>query len=307
MNTTLQTHPFPAGQVLEIVQGDITQEQVDAIVNAANEQLMHGGGVAAIIARRGGRIVDEQSRAWVREHGPVSHARPAYTAGGRLPARYIIHAVGPVWGSGDEDNKLRAAIHGSLQRAEELDLTSLAFPAISTGIFGFPKDRAAQIFFQTIEAYFTQAPLSKLQLVRLTLFDAPTVEVFSMAFARHFDREVDRVSASDWKTLPLSETRTALAFQRIFTPPEYRRLQKGFRPREMEDKWFIYFEDNWLNFHRSWTGFCIFRLRLEPDGEGYRVAEAWASRDAAQYTNNAPEQDHRTINQLVDRFLLNPP
>jgi O-acetyl-ADP-ribose deacetylase len=184
MNKTLQTFILPSGQTLEIAQGDITQEQVDAIVNAANEQLLHGGGVAAIIARRGGRIINEQSRAWVKQHGPVPHDQPAYTSGGNLPARYIIHAVGPVWGSGDEDNKLYAAIYGSLHRAEELNLTSIAFPAISTGIFGFPKDRAARVFFQTIEAYFAHNPESKIALTRITLFDQPTVDAFQDAFNR---------------------------------------------------------------------------------------------------------------------------
>ena len=187
MNETLHTYTFPSGQTLEIVQGDITQEQVDAVVNAANERLMHGGGVAAIISRRGGHIVDEQSRAWVRQHGPVPHDWPAYTSGGNLPARYIIHAVGPVWGSGDEDSKLYAAIHGSLQRADELNLTSIAFPAISTGIFGFPKDRAARIFFQTIEAYFAHFPESNIATTRITLFDQPTIDAFQKEFNRYLE------------------------------------------------------------------------------------------------------------------------
>ncbi|MCB9135058.1 MAG: macro domain-containing protein [Anaerolineales bacterium] len=180
--TTLLTHTFPSGQTLELVQSDITQEYVDAIVNAANEYLRHGGGVAAAIARKGGHVVDEESRTWVKQHGPVPHDRPAYTSGGNLPARYIIHAVGPVWGSGDEDRKLQAAVRGSLQRAEELRLTSLAFPAISTGIFGFPKDRAARLIYQTIEAYFADNPHSGLKLVRLTLFDTPTLNAFTRVF-----------------------------------------------------------------------------------------------------------------------------
>ncbi len=187
MNQFLQSHHFPSGQHLELVQGDITQDRVDAIVNAANERLMHGGGVAAIIARRGGRVVDEESRAWVKQHGPVSHDLPAYTSGGNLPARYIIHAVGPVWGSGDEDRKLEAAIHGALQRAEELELTSLAFPAISTGIFGFPNVRAARIFFETITTYYALAPHSHLSTTRLTLFDQPTVKIFAEEFQRFFN------------------------------------------------------------------------------------------------------------------------
>ena len=187
MSTNL-IYTFPSRQILELVRGDITQEHVDAIVNAANERLMHGGGVAAAIARRGGRMVDEESRAWVKQHGPVPHNRPAYTSGGNLSARYIIHAVGPVWGSGDEDRKLQAAICGSLQRAEELGLTSLAFPAISTGIFGFPKDRAARLFYQTLETYFTEYPASSLRLVRLTLFDTPTLTAFEQAFLDYFSQ-----------------------------------------------------------------------------------------------------------------------
>ncbi len=181
------SHTFPSGQRLEVVQGDITREQVDAIVNAANEQLRHGGGVAAVIARRGGKIIDQESRAWVQKHGPVSHAQPAYTSAGKLPCRYVIHAVGPVWGSGDEDAKLAAAIEGSLRLAEKLGLASLAFPAISTGIFGFPKKRAARIFYRTIRNYFAQNPRSRLQQVRITLFDQPTLDAFVEVFPSAWD------------------------------------------------------------------------------------------------------------------------
>ena len=106
MNRVLREHKFSTGQLLQIVQGDITHENVDAIVNAANEKLKHGGGVAAAISRRGGPAVQRESDQWIEEHGPVSHAEPAYTSAGELPAQYVIHAVGPVWGSGDEDAKL---------------------------------------------------------------------------------------------------------------------------------------------------------------------------------------------------------
>ena len=94
--TVLKTHTFSGGQQLHLVQGDITQEEVGAIVNAANLHLQHGGGVAGIISRRGGPQIQQESDAWVREHGPVSHAKPAYTSGGDLPCRYVIHAVGPI-------------------------------------------------------------------------------------------------------------------------------------------------------------------------------------------------------------------
>jgi len=163
---------------LELVQGDITQETVDAIVNAANSSLRHGGGVAAAISRIGGPTIQKESDAWVRQHGSVSHEKPAYTSGGNLPCKYVIHAVGPVWGSGNEDAKLAASVQGSLICGDQLALRSIAFPAISTGIFGFPKKRAAEIMLRTISNYFAEEPNTNLKLVRITLFDSPTVDAF---------------------------------------------------------------------------------------------------------------------------------
>ncbi len=178
MASLLREYRFPSNQELQIVQGDLTAEVVDAIVNAANSHLQHGGGVAGIIVRRGGYEIQEESNAWIREHGPVSHAEPAYTKAGHLPCRYVIHAVGPVWGEGDEDKKLAEAVSGCLKLADKLAITSIAFPAISTGIFGFPKERAAGIIFNTIDKYFSQQSGTGLKLVRLTLFDQPTVDAF---------------------------------------------------------------------------------------------------------------------------------
>ncbi|MDH5506575.1 MAG: macro domain-containing protein [Anaerolineae bacterium] len=185
-NTVLKDHIFFEDHSVQLVQGDITQQRVDAIVNAANAQLLHGGGLAAIIARKGGRAIQQESRAWVQQHGPLTHAEPAYTSGGELPCRYVIHAVGPVWGSGDEDAKLAAAVHGALRLAERLELASIALPAISTGIFGFPKVRAAKIIYHTIGAYFAQNPQSTLALVRLTLFDQPTTDAFVQVWQQAF-------------------------------------------------------------------------------------------------------------------------
>src|SRR3990172_5458412 len=145
MNRILVEHILDSGQRLQIVQGDLTQERVDAIVNAANEFLQHGGGVAAAIARRGGAQ---------------------------------IHAVGPVWGEGDEEIKLAAAVAGSLSLADRLKLTSIAFPAISTGIFGFPKVVADEVILTSIEDYCVKNPDSGLMEIRLTLFDQPTIEAF---------------------------------------------------------------------------------------------------------------------------------
>jgi len=185
MNNVLQERTTPTGQTIQIVQGDITTEAVDAIVNAANEHLMHGGGVAWAIAKKGGPAIQEESNAWIREHGPVSHSHPAWTSGGNLPAKFVIHAVGPVWGSGDDDKKLSDAVTGTLRVADELKCASIAMPAISTGIFGFPKDRAAGIIFKTIEEYFVHTQ-SGIKYVRLVLFDDSTIK----AFVSQWDKQV---------------------------------------------------------------------------------------------------------------------
>jgi O-acetyl-ADP-ribose deacetylase len=178
VNPVLKEYIFHSGQVLQLVQGDLTLERVDAIVNAANAYLQHGGGVAGAIVQRGGSQIQVESDAWVHQQGPVKHAEPAYTGAGKLPCRYVIHAVGPIWGEGDEDAKLVAAIKGSLSLADQLSLSSIAFPAISTGIFGFPKERAAGLILDTIQNYFIHFPTSGLKLVHLTLIDQLTMEVF---------------------------------------------------------------------------------------------------------------------------------
>ena len=178
MNMILVEKRLPSGQTIQIVQGVIATEEVDAIVNAANEYLQHGGGVARTISKQGGPAIQKESDAWVRAHGRVAHEHPAWTSGGHLPAKYVIHAVGPIWGDGEEDNKLAAAVTGSLYVADELMCSSLALPAISTGIYGFPKDRAAGILFAAIEKYFVDHSSSGLKIIKLVLYDQPTVDIF---------------------------------------------------------------------------------------------------------------------------------
>lgn len=178
MDLILREFRYPTNQTLQILRGDLTTQVVDAIVNAANRHLKHGGGVAGVIVSRGGHEIQVESDAWVREHGPISHDKPAYTSAGRLPCRFVIHAVGPIWGEGNEDQKLTTTVMGTLELADRLGLASIAFPAISTGIFGFPKERAARVIFSAIGGYFSDHPKSKLNLVRLTLYDQPTIEAF---------------------------------------------------------------------------------------------------------------------------------
>ena len=169
---------LPTGQVLEIVQGDLTAQPVDAVVNAANSCLRHGAGVAGALVRRGGEAIQQESDAWLQEHGLLTHDQPAVTGAGRLPCRYIIHAVGPVWGEGEEDLKLHTAVQGALCCAEQLGLASIAFPAISTGIYGFPLERAARVMYAAIRDFWTDSPGSSLRMIRIVLYDRRALEAF---------------------------------------------------------------------------------------------------------------------------------
>ena len=186
MSRIISTQEFSPSLTVRLVQGDITAERVDAVVNAANRSLQHGGGIAGAIVRRGGKAIQEESDAWVRAHGEVTHARPAVTGAGSLPCKAVIHAVGPVWGAGDEDEKLRAAVTGALGEADARGFSSIAIPAISTGIFGFPKARAAAVLFQAIADFAAGHPESSLNEIRVTILDDPTMAVFREEFNKRW-------------------------------------------------------------------------------------------------------------------------
>jgi len=162
------------GKTLRLVQGDITERDVDAIVNAANSRLQHGGGVAGAIVRKGGHIIQEESD----RIGYVPVGGAAITGAGRLPCRYVIHAVGPRMGEGDEDSKLKGAVLSSLKLASGKGLKSISLPAISSGIFGFPKDRCAEILVRAASTYLRENPESSLELVEFCVYDDLTMGYF---------------------------------------------------------------------------------------------------------------------------------
>ncbi|MFN3414213.1 MAG: macro domain-containing protein [Thermoanaerobaculum sp.] len=159
------------GQVV-VVKGDITEEQVDAIVNAANSQLAHGGGVAGAIVRKGGKSIQEESN----KLAPVPVGGAVVTSAGALPCRWVIHAVGPIWGEGDEENKLRSAVRQALLRAEELNAKSVALPAISTGIFGYPKAAGCRVIVYECAQFLLQAQSAR--EIRLVAWDEETAQHF---------------------------------------------------------------------------------------------------------------------------------
>ena len=166
---------------IEVAICDLTKESVDAIVNAANERLKHGGGVAWAIVKTGGYEIQRESDEYVDKHGPVSTGEAIVTSGGKLNAKYVIHAVGPVWMGGNygEDTLLFNAVYNSLLRAHELNLKSVAMPAISTGIFRFPKDRAAKIFGRAIRKFLEEHKDTMLQLIRICHIDRKNGEIFA--------------------------------------------------------------------------------------------------------------------------------
>jgi len=162
-------------KIVELIRGDITTMATDAIVNAANEHLAHGGGVAGAIARAGGAQIQAESNAWVKKSGRVQTGQVAVTGAGRLAAKYVIHAVGPIMGSGDEDAKLASATKNALAKAEELHLRSIAFPAVSTGIFGYPVERCAKIMLQQVHQHFENGAVER---VVFCLWDESSYTVF---------------------------------------------------------------------------------------------------------------------------------
>lgn len=178
MNQEIARKEVAPQKWLTLLQGDITEERVDAIVNAANSRLQHGGGVAAAIVRKGGSIIQKESD----QIGFVPVGEAAITGGGSLPAQYVIHVVGPRWGEGNEDEKLKNAVLNTLKLASERRLQSISMPAISAGIFGFPKKRCAEILLTNME-YLKTNPDSTLNEVRICLFDAPTLEAFKEKYS----------------------------------------------------------------------------------------------------------------------------
>jgi O-acetyl-ADP-ribose deacetylase (regulator of RNase III) len=165
-------------KALRLVMGDITEQAVDAIVNAANSHLQHGGGVAGAIVRKGGQVIQDESDAI----GYVPTGSAAITSAGKLPAKFVIHAVGPRMGEGDEDNKLKNAVASSLELASKKGLASVSMPAISSGIFGFPKDRCAKILVGTAKDFMLRNSNSSVQLVEFCIHDELTLGFFKQEF-----------------------------------------------------------------------------------------------------------------------------
>ena len=163
---------------LELVQGYITELAVDAIVNPANSQLILGGGVAGAIRRKGGPVIQDECN----RLAPIDVGCAVLTSGGKLAVKHVIHVVGPRMGEGDEDRKLKAATVSVLELADQNKLASVAFCAISTGIFGYPKDRCAKIMLAEIIAWLNGS--TGLEKVFVSLYDGLAYEIFAGELTR---------------------------------------------------------------------------------------------------------------------------
>jgi O-acetyl-ADP-ribose deacetylase (regulator of RNase III) len=163
---------------LEVVQGDITRMEVDAIVNAANSSLLGGGGVDGAIHRAGGPAILAECQAIRARQGGCKTGQAVITTGGNLPARHVIHTVGPVWrgGGSNEDGLLASAYRNSLQLAVENGIRTIAFPSISTGIYGYPKDLAAGIAVREVRAFLEQD--ASLERVIFVCFDEENHQLY---------------------------------------------------------------------------------------------------------------------------------
>lgn len=173
---------FMVGQTLvTLLQGDITAQDTQAIVNAANSRLAGGGGVDGAIHRAGGPEIMAQCDEIRARQGGCPTGQAVLTTGGRLKAAYVIHTVGPIWrgGAHDEDRLLASAYQSSLRLAVQHGITTLAFPSISTGAYGFPLERAAAVAVRAVEEFLLEHPLKE---VRWVLFSQRDYLVYRQAW-----------------------------------------------------------------------------------------------------------------------------
>lgn len=164
-------------KTLVVKQGDITAETTDAIVNPANSGLIHGGGAARAIAVKGGVVIQRQSSEIIKKIGRLPLVKAVITDSGQLVCKFVIHTVGPQWGEGGEPEKLKKAAFSSLQLAELYNLRSISLPAISSGVFGFPKRQCAEILLETALEFLQQPDIGLEQVVMCNV-DDETYQIF---------------------------------------------------------------------------------------------------------------------------------
>ena len=287
----------------------ITDWKVDVIVNAANSSLKAGGGVCGAIFSAAGYMELQEA---CDEIGHCDTGKAVITPGFNSKAKYIIHAVGPIWqdGNSGEPQMLYSCYRESLRLAVKYNCHSIAFPLISSGIYGYPKDKAWRKAIQACHDFIHKNPDADLEIIFSVLDDdmrelgqktlreiAPEDEhVFEL---KHPEPAVKTVAArkSDWKTVDMPEKHDTFILHRLLTEKEVAILRMGNIPQEMEDKWFWYCEGDTLYAHRSWTGFCVYVVQMNPGGNEHQVI---VNRDPEQYSCESVEEDEKALNQLLN-------
>ena len=279
---------------IEIRKISITDLNTDAIVNAANDGLWAGGGVCGAIFKAAGY---QQLQAACDKIGHCNTGSAVITPGFHLKAKYIIHAVGPRWKDGKhkEPEQLYGAYYRSLELAAENKCRSIGFPLISAGIFGYPVKAAWQQAFSACNDFLNKNKSMSLEIV-FAVLDNEIIKAGRGILKENVDSEYRIADRSDWEIKSMPKKRAAFVLDRTFTAQQMAALRRGNIPQAMEDKWFWFMEGNTLYAHRSWTGYCIYRIDFKPDNKHVVTV----NRDPEQYKCTSTAQDAEQLNKLLD-------
>ncbi len=280
--------------IIEIRKTDITELSTDAVVNAANECLSAGGGVCGAIFRAAG--YDELQKA-CQAIGRCETGNAVITPGFGCKSKYIIHAVGPVWtgGKNGEPELLRSAYTNALKLAVENKCVSVAFPLISSGIYGYPESEAWTEALSACKSFLDGNKDVQIDVVFAVLSDKSVSEGLR-ALKSTGASEYAAAGRDDWKHSDMPEKRDVFVLPQKFSEKQMRALRRGNVPQGMEDKWFWYMENGALYAHRSWTGYCIYIVEFQKDGNN-RVT---VNRDPDEYSCTSVEEDRKTLSKLLD-------
>ena len=253
-------------QGITVTDEDITEMELDCIVNAVDNRLTMGSGVSGAIHREAGPELLKACQAI----GRCETGQAVLTEGYELSAKYVIHAVGPVYQK-DDEALLAHCYSNCMDLARQRGIHSIAFPPLSTGRFCFPKDKAMDIAVRTLLAWITENPDYPVDI----FLCCADIRIFRLAREYLEMHGKKRAVKSDWVTKPMEQPVKRIPLRGLrLSAKEYAQLSLGLIPEEMEDKWFIYLEDNKLYCHRSWTGLCAYIVEFTPWEGGYR-AEAF--------------------------------
>ena len=272
----------------------ITELNTDAIVNAANEGLWAGSGVCGAIFQAAG--YDELQEA-CRRIGHCDTGSAVITPGFRLPAKFVIHAVGPRWSGGKrgEPDLLRGAYERSLELALANGCRSIGFPLISAGIYGYPMRQAWACALRTCAEFLDRIEETDFEII-FAVIDSEVQHVGQQLLAETEAGRYAVAKRSDWKTLDMPEQHEEFVLHWPLDERQMEALRHGYVPQAMEEKWFWFMEGDTLFAHRSWTGYCIYRVEFRADGD-HAVT---VNRDPGQYTGSDAAEDAETLRKLLE-------